>query len=74
MIQSPTGVEFGKSLIIGGAQLRLEDHINSETVLCSNDEAIFESLPLDLLLDQLLEALFVIHGDFYNLHFNEKES
>ena len=57
---SITRVEYGKSLITG-AQLRPADHINSGSVLCSNNEAIFESLPLDLLLDQLLEALFVIH-------------
>ena len=56
--------------MVKAARLRPEDHINSESVLCC-EEAIFESLPLDLLLDQLLEALFVIHWDFYNLHFNE---
>ena len=45
-------------------------HINSGSVFCSS-EAIFESLPRDLLVDQLLEALLVILRDFYNLHFNE---
>ena len=58
--------------MVKAARLRPEDHINSESVLCC-EEAIFESLPLDLLLDQLLEALFVIHWDFYNLHFNEQQ-
>ena len=58
--------------LVKAARLRPEDHINSESVLCC-EEAIFESLPLDLLLDQLLEALFVIHWDFYNLHFNEQQ-
>ena len=58
--------------MVKAARLRPEDHINSEIVLCC-EEAIFESLPLDLLLDQLLEALFVIHWDFYNLHFNEQQ-
>ena len=59
-------------VMVKAARLRPEDHINSESVLCC-EEAIFESLPLDLLLDQLLEALFVIHWDFYNLHFNEQQ-
>ena len=47
-------------------------HINSGSVFCSS-EAIFESLPRDLLVDQLLEALLVILRDFYNLHFNQND-